>query len=67
MLEGSWCITQSKKKHNIFKQPIPGDESSIFTSIVSQFDLVVTTSQVDRRQKRALDNLSNKSSTWVNG
>ena len=44
MLEGRWCIAKPKWKHSILKQPIPGDESSLFTSIISQIDLVVPTS-----------------------
>ena len=51
VLEGRLCIAQSKQKHGIFKWPILGDKSGLFTSIVSQLDLVITTSQVDRRQK----------------
>ena len=57
MLESRWCIIQSKQKYSLFKQPIPGDESSLFTSIVSQFDLVVATSQVDCRQIAGLRQL----------
>ena len=34
MLEVGWCITQSKRKHSVLKQPIPGDKSCLFTGII---------------------------------
>ena len=57
MLEGRWCITQSKWKHSIFKKPIPGDKSCLFTCIFSQLYLVVTSNQVNCRQETCLRQL----------
>ena len=57
MLECRWCIIQSKQKYSVLKQPIPGDKSCLFTGIVSQLDLVVTTSQVNCKQETSFRQL----------
>ena len=49
-LECAWGITQAKRKHSIFIQPITCYKRSFNPSASSQSNLVVTTSQVNCRE-----------------
>ena len=59
-LECAWGITQAQRKHSVFIQAITCYKCGFWPSTRSQSNLVVTTSQVNCRQKPSITQLIKK-------